>query len=170
MKSGTHPDYHTITVEMTDGTKFQTRSTWGKEGDTLHLDIDPTVAPGVDRRQPAAARHRRPGCALQQALRRTFPRQEVSDARSLSGRQVSTALLVREAPRIETERLSCATWREGRFPTVSRNHAAARGASSLRAEAMSARGMLAPDAGRCRAAGSSSASAPGRSSARATAG
>ena len=27
---------------MTDGTKYQTRSTWGKEGDTLHLDIDPT--------------------------------------------------------------------------------------------------------------------------------
>jgi large subunit ribosomal protein L31 len=45
MKSGTHPDYHFITVEMTDGTKFQTRSTWGKEGDTLHLDIDPTAHP-----------------------------------------------------------------------------------------------------------------------------
>jgi large subunit ribosomal protein L31 len=45
MKSGAHPDYHMITVEMTDGTKFQTRSTWGKEGDTLHLDIDPTAHP-----------------------------------------------------------------------------------------------------------------------------
>ena len=45
MKSGTHPDYHMITVEMTDGTKFQTRSTWGAEGDTLHLDIDPKVHP-----------------------------------------------------------------------------------------------------------------------------
>jgi large subunit ribosomal protein L31 len=45
MKSGIHPDYHTITVEMTDGTKFQTRSTWGKEGDTLHLEIDPKVHP-----------------------------------------------------------------------------------------------------------------------------
>jgi large subunit ribosomal protein L31 len=45
MKSGIHPDYHTITVEMTNGTKFQTRSTWGKEGDTLHLDIDPSVHP-----------------------------------------------------------------------------------------------------------------------------
>jgi large subunit ribosomal protein L31 len=45
MKSGTHPDYHFITVEMTDGTKYQTRSTWGKEGDTLHLDIDPTAHP-----------------------------------------------------------------------------------------------------------------------------
>src|SRR5690242_2248237 len=45
MKSGTHPDYHMINVEMTDGTKFQTRSTWGKEGDTLHLDIDPKVHP-----------------------------------------------------------------------------------------------------------------------------
>ncbi len=45
MKSGIHPEYHTITVEMTDGTKFQTRSTWGKEGDTLHLDIDPRTHP-----------------------------------------------------------------------------------------------------------------------------
>ena len=26
---------------MTDGTKFETKSTWGKEGDTLKLDIDP---------------------------------------------------------------------------------------------------------------------------------
>src|SRR5204863_7945475 len=45
MKSGIHPDYHMINVEMTDGTKFQVRSTWGKEGDTLHLDIDPKVHP-----------------------------------------------------------------------------------------------------------------------------
>ena len=72
MKSGTHPDYHMITVQMTDGTTFQTRSTWGKEGDTLHLEIDPTVAPGVDRRTWPDARHGRPGRALQQALRRPF--------------------------------------------------------------------------------------------------
>ena len=25
---------------MTDGTKFETMSTWGKEGETLKLDID----------------------------------------------------------------------------------------------------------------------------------
>src|SRR4028118_1421935 len=45
MKSDTHPDYHMIKVQMTDGTVFETRSTWGKEGDTLQLDIDPTVHP-----------------------------------------------------------------------------------------------------------------------------
>ena len=45
MKKNTHPDYHMITVKMTDGTEFQTRSTWGKEGDTMTLDIDPTVHP-----------------------------------------------------------------------------------------------------------------------------
>ena len=45
MKSGIHPDYHMINVEMTDGTKFQVRSTWGKEGDTLNLDIDPRSHP-----------------------------------------------------------------------------------------------------------------------------
>jgi large subunit ribosomal protein L31 len=41
MKKNIHPDYHTITVMMTDGETFQTRSCWGKEGDTLKLDVDP---------------------------------------------------------------------------------------------------------------------------------
>ena len=45
MKAEIHPNYHTITVVMTDGTEFQTRSTWGKEGDKLHLDIDPKSHP-----------------------------------------------------------------------------------------------------------------------------
>lgn len=45
MKKDIHPDYHTITVEMTDGTTFETRSTWGKEGDVMKLDIDPKTHP-----------------------------------------------------------------------------------------------------------------------------
>ena len=45
MKADIHPDYHAIKVQMTDGTVFETRSTWGKEGDTLVLDIDPTSHP-----------------------------------------------------------------------------------------------------------------------------
>ena len=45
MKKDTHPDYHAITVEMTDGTTFETRSTFGKEGDVLKLDIDVTSHP-----------------------------------------------------------------------------------------------------------------------------
>ena len=40
MKKEIHPDYHEITVIMTDGSKFQTRSTWGEPGDTMKLDID----------------------------------------------------------------------------------------------------------------------------------
>ena len=40
MKKDIHPDYHDITVVMTDGTTYQTRSTMGKAGDTLKLDID----------------------------------------------------------------------------------------------------------------------------------
>ncbi|WP_246787083.1 50S ribosomal protein L31 [Bartonella bovis] len=40
-----HPDYHKITVVMTDGTRYTTRSTWGKEGDVLNLDIDPKSHP-----------------------------------------------------------------------------------------------------------------------------
>ncbi len=45
MKKDTHPEYHTITVQMTDGSTFETRSTWGKEGDVLKLDIDPKSHP-----------------------------------------------------------------------------------------------------------------------------
>ncbi len=45
MKPGIHPDYHEITVVMTDGTSYKTRSTWGKAGDTLTLDIDPLTHP-----------------------------------------------------------------------------------------------------------------------------
>ncbi|MEO1562629.1 MAG: 50S ribosomal protein L31 [Pseudomonadota bacterium] len=45
MKKDLHPEYHMITVKMTDGTTYQTRSTYGSEGDTLTLDIDPTVHP-----------------------------------------------------------------------------------------------------------------------------
>jgi len=40
MKKGIHPNYHEIEVVMTDGSKFKTRSTWGKKSDTLKLDID----------------------------------------------------------------------------------------------------------------------------------
>jgi large subunit ribosomal protein L31 len=54
-KQGIHPDYHTITVVMTDGSRYETRSTWGKEGDTLTLDVDPKTHPawvgGVNLRQ-----------------------------------------------------------------------------------------------------------------------
>ncbi|CAM5764051.1 MULTISPECIES: 50S ribosomal protein L31 [Bosea] len=44
-KTGIHPDYHTIKVVMTDGSEYLTRSTYGKEGDTLNLDIDPKTHP-----------------------------------------------------------------------------------------------------------------------------
>ena len=40
MKKGIHPDYHEIEVEMTDGSVFKTRSTWGKQGDKLKLEVD----------------------------------------------------------------------------------------------------------------------------------
>ncbi|NBX73721.1 MAG: 50S ribosomal protein L31 [Alphaproteobacteria bacterium] len=45
MKKEGHPDYHEIKVIMTDGTEFMTRSTWGKPGDTMRLDIDPLTHP-----------------------------------------------------------------------------------------------------------------------------
>ena len=45
MKADIHPDYHEITVVMTDGTEYKTRSTYGKPGDTIRLDIDPKTHP-----------------------------------------------------------------------------------------------------------------------------
>ena len=45
MKKDTHPDYHEITVQMTDGTTYLTRSTWGAPGDALKLDVDPKTHP-----------------------------------------------------------------------------------------------------------------------------
>ena len=45
MKQDTHPDYHFITVVMTDGTSYKTRSTYGKPDATLNLDIDPSTHP-----------------------------------------------------------------------------------------------------------------------------
>ena len=40
MKPDIHPDYHEITVVMTDGSEYKTRSTWGKPGDVMRLEID----------------------------------------------------------------------------------------------------------------------------------
>jgi large subunit ribosomal protein L31 len=45
MKKDIHPEYHLIDVKMTDGTVVQMKTTWGKEGDTLTLDIDPSAHP-----------------------------------------------------------------------------------------------------------------------------
>lgn len=45
MKAEGHPDYHFITVQLTDGTKYQSRSTYGEEGATLALEIDSTTHP-----------------------------------------------------------------------------------------------------------------------------
>ena len=45
MKADIHPDYHEITIQMTDGSSYKTRSTYGKAGDTLRLDIDPKSHP-----------------------------------------------------------------------------------------------------------------------------
>jgi large subunit ribosomal protein L31 len=45
MKADIHPDYHMIKVVMTDGTEYETRSTWGAAGDVMNLDIDPTSHP-----------------------------------------------------------------------------------------------------------------------------
>lgn len=56
MKKDIHPDYHEINVVMTDGSSYKTRSTYGKEGDTLTLDIDPLNHPAWTGQNNMAAR------------------------------------------------------------------------------------------------------------------
>jgi large subunit ribosomal protein L31 len=43
MKKDIHPEYHEVTVTMTDGSEFTTRSTM--RADSLRLDIDPKSHP-----------------------------------------------------------------------------------------------------------------------------
>ena len=38
--AGVHPKQHLVNVIMTNKSKFQIMTTWGKEGDTLTLDVD----------------------------------------------------------------------------------------------------------------------------------
>lgn len=45
MKKDIHPAYHEITVQMTDGSTFNTRTTWGSAGETMRLDIDAKTHP-----------------------------------------------------------------------------------------------------------------------------
>ena len=45
MKKDIHPDYHMVKVKMTDGTVIPMRTTAGKEGDEIQLDVDPTTHP-----------------------------------------------------------------------------------------------------------------------------
>lgn len=45
MKAEGHPDYHEITIVLTTGEKYKSRSTWGKPGDEMRLDIDPNNHP-----------------------------------------------------------------------------------------------------------------------------
>ncbi|CAH1654444.1 50S ribosomal protein L31 [Chelatococcus asaccharovorans] len=45
MKADIHPTYHFIKVTQTDGSTYVTRSTYGKEGDNLNLDIDNLTHP-----------------------------------------------------------------------------------------------------------------------------
>ena len=45
MKKDNHTDYHPVTVVMTDGSEYVTRSCAGSAGDKINLDIDPRTHP-----------------------------------------------------------------------------------------------------------------------------
>lgn len=40
-----HPEQHEVSVTMTDGSKFDILTSWGKKGDNLTLDVDPKNHP-----------------------------------------------------------------------------------------------------------------------------
>ena len=95
MKTDIHPNYHMIKVVMTNGVEFMTRSTYGEEGATLHLDIDPNTHPAWTGGSTAAPRPRRPPVALQQP----FLRGLASAARSR--RAGCRATLLREGAAVD---------------------------------------------------------------------
>lgn len=45
MKEKIHPQYNTLKMIMTDGSEHTIRSTMGKDGDVMRLDIDPLNHP-----------------------------------------------------------------------------------------------------------------------------
>ena len=51
MKKEIHPDYHEITIVMTDGSERKTRSTWGKPGDVLTFSWHARVRASLLRRR-----------------------------------------------------------------------------------------------------------------------
>ena len=69
MKQGIHPDYHFIEVKLTDGSTYRTRSTYGKDGDTLALEIDPSAHPAWTGGSAQADGHRRPRLEVQEEVR-----------------------------------------------------------------------------------------------------
>ena len=77
MKKDIHPEYHEITVVMTDGSEFKTRSTYGKEGDSVAPGHRPQDPSGLDRRAPLG-RHRRPAGQVQEALPGPRPERRVA--------------------------------------------------------------------------------------------
>ncbi len=56
MKKDIHPDYHEITVKLPNGDTYATRSTYGKAGDTLHLEVDPTTHPAWNKGMQSVAK------------------------------------------------------------------------------------------------------------------
>ena len=70
MKKKLHPDYHEINVVMTDGSTFKTRSTWGKEGDTLKLEIDSKSHPAWTGGNGGPKSTARPGPYIQKTIKR----------------------------------------------------------------------------------------------------
>jgi len=45
MKKNLHPKLNKIKIQMTDGSEFETLSTWGSDGEVMKLEIDPKSHP-----------------------------------------------------------------------------------------------------------------------------
>ena len=101
MKTEGHPEYHTITVKMTDGTEFQTRSTWGSEGDVMTLEIDPLAHPAwtgqsaklMDTGETTFKQYIRDGgIGFLQPLNSAFPIMQITDNVQIIGQVVDGRL------------------------------------------------------------------------------
>ena len=72
MKKDLHPEYHMIEVKLTDGTTYKTRSTYGEEGSTLVLDIDPSAHPAWTGGNTRLDGYRRSCVEVQKEIRRSW--------------------------------------------------------------------------------------------------
>lgn len=44
-KKGIHPEDHNLSIVLSNGKQIGIKTTWGKEGETMKLDVDPTNHP-----------------------------------------------------------------------------------------------------------------------------
>lgn len=92
MKKDVHPDYHFVEVQMTDGSTFTTRTTWGAAGEKLQLVIDPKNHPAyTGERKVVDALGRMEKFARRYGIQSAKDKQNESDAKAAAQKDAETS-------------------------------------------------------------------------------